>query len=373
MLRAFIFGGEDRELTGIRFGVLLLAFLAAPLSPGAATVAGSSLVIDIASGRTLHAHNADQRRYPASLTKMMTLYLLFEAIDSGKLGLNSRLRVSRRAAAQPPTKLGLLPGRTIKVRDAILALATQSANDVAVVVAEALAGSERAFAVRMTAKARALGMKRTSFRNASGLYHPRQQTTARDMAVLGRALLRDHPRQYQRTFATRTFSYGRSRYRNHNRLLGVYKGMDGIKTGYTRKAGFNLVASAKRGDRRIVGVVMGSPSAPSRNALMVGLLDRGFRKAPQALTAELAKPVRRAAKAPPVRRAVAARTQPRKATASLSAKPRSFAAGRKAATPRAQLRANARAAEVAKVRVRAPATVSAKPRRGKAEVVLGSR
>jgi D-alanyl-D-alanine carboxypeptidase len=359
-------------LTGIRFGVLLLAFLAATLSPWAATAAVSSLAIDIASGRTLHAHNADQRRYPASLTKMMTLYLLFEAIDSGKLDLDSRLRVSRRAAAQPPTKLGLLPGRTMKVRDAILALATQSANDVAVVVAEALAGSERAFAVRMTAKARALGLRHTSFRNASGLHHPRQQTTARDMAVLGRALLRDHPRQYQRTFAAQAFSYGRSRYRNHNRLLAVYKGMDGIKTGYTSKAGFNLVASAKRGGRRIIGVVMGSPSASSRNALMVGLLDRGFRKAPQALAARFAKPVS-AAKAPPVRRAVAARTHPRKATASLSAKPRSFAAGRKAATPRAQLRAKARAAEVAKVRVRAPATVSAKPRRSKAEVVLGSR
>jgi D-alanyl-D-alanine carboxypeptidase len=345
-------------LTGIRFGVLLLAFLAAPLSPDAATAAGSSLVIDIASGRTLHAQNADQRRYPASLTKMMTLYLLFEAIDSGKLGLNSRLRVSRRAAAQPPTKLGLLPGRTITVRDAILALATQSANDVAVVVAEALAGSERVFAVRMTAKARALGMRHTSFRNASGLHNPRQQTTARDMALLGRALLLDHPRHYQRTFARQAFSYGRSRYRNHNRLLGVYRGMDGIKTGYTRYAGFNLVASAKRGDRRIVGVVMGSPSAPSRNALMVGLLDRGFRKAPQALAAELTKRVRRAAKAPPVRRAVAARTQPRKTTASLSAKPRSFAAGRKAVGPRAQLRVVARAAEVAKVRVRAPATPS---------------
>jgi D-alanyl-D-alanine carboxypeptidase len=205
----------------------------------------------------LHAHNADQRRYPASLTKMMTLYLLFEAIDSGKLSLNSRLRVSRRAAAQPPTKLGLLPGEKIKVRNAILALATQSANDVAVVVAEALAGNERAFAVRMTAKARALGMKRTSFRNASGLHHPRQQTTARDMALLGRALLRDHPRHYQRTFATRTFSYGRSRYTNHNRLLGIYKGMDGIKTGYTGKAGFNLVASARRGGRRIIAALIG--------------------------------------------------------------------------------------------------------------------
>lgn len=290
------------SLPRLHVAMLLLVVMAMPLSASRTMAAPSSLVVDVASGRALQESNADQRRYPASLTKMMTLYLLFDALDTKKLGLNSRLRVSRRAAAQPPSKLGLLPGRTIRVRDAILALATQSANDVAVAVGEALAGSEGTFAVRMTAKARSLGMERTTFRNASGLHNPQQQTTARDMALLGRALLRDHPRHYRRTFATQAFSYGRSRYRNHNRLLGVYRGMDGIKTGYTSEAGFNLVASAMRGNRRILGVVMGSPTAPSRNALMVGLLDRAFLKAP------------------PGQGPIALRSQPRKSGVLLSAR-----------------------------------------------------
>jgi D-alanyl-D-alanine carboxypeptidase len=361
-------------LTRIRVAILLLTLLVSLLSPSALKAAASSLIIDVASGRTLHALNADQRRYPASLTKMMTLYLLFDAIDRGHLGLNSRLRVSRRAAAQPPTKLGLLPGRTIKVRDAILALATQSANDVAVVVAEALAGSEGTFAVRMTGKARSLGMERTTFRNASGLHNPQQQTTARDMALLGRALLSDHSAQYRRTFATRAFSYGQSRYRNHNRLLGVYKGMDGIKTGYTSKAGFNLVASAKRGDRRIVGVVMGSPTASTRNALMVELLNQGFREAPQALAAWSAKPVRHAAKSSSHRKYIAARTQLRRAVTSLSARPRTVDAGPRAApTSQARLTAKARMPEMAKAAAQSPKTASTKQRRGKADVVLGAR
>ena len=361
-------------MTRVRLSVLLFALVAAPLSPSALKAATSSLVIDVASGRTLHALNADQRRYPASLTKMMTLFLLFDAIDRGELGLNSRLRVSRRAAAQPPTKLGLLPGRTIRVRDAILALATQSANDVAIVVAEALAGSEGTFAVRMTAKARSLGMERTTFRNASGLHHPQQQTTARDMALLGRALLSDHAAHYRHTFATRAFSYGHSRYRNHNRLLGVYKGMDGIKTGYTRMAGFNLVASAKRGDRRIVGVVMGSRTGSMRNALMVELLDQGFRQAPQALVATSAKPVRHAAAASSSRRGTtAARTQIRRAVASLSAEPRTAEAQRRAAAMSQARLKKARTAETAKVAARSPTAASPKQRKGKAVVVLGAR
>jgi D-alanyl-D-alanine carboxypeptidase len=361
-------------LTRVRLAILLLTLVAVPSAPSALKAAPSSLVIDMASGRTLHALNADQRRYPASLTKMMTLYLLFDAIDRGELGLNSRLRVSRRAAAQPPTKLGLLPGRTIRVRDAILALATQSANDVAVVVAEALAGSEGTFAVRMTGKARSLGMERTTFRNASGLHNPQQQTTARDMALLGRALLSDHPAHYRRTFATRAFSFGQSRYRNHNRLLGVYKGMDGIKTGYTRMAGFNLVASAKRGDRRIVGVVMGSPTASTRNALMVELLNQGFRQAPQALAVSSTEPVRQTAKASPRQTKIAARRQVRPAVTSLSAKPRIAEAGRRAApASQARLKAKARMPETARAAARPPTTASAKQKRGKADVVLGAR
>jgi D-alanyl-D-alanine carboxypeptidase len=256
--------------------VLVVTLLATVLMPRWAAAA-SLLVVDVASGKPLQAVNADQRRYPASLTKMMTLYLLFDALDRRRFGLHSRLHVSRRAAAQPPTKLGLLPGRTILVRDAILALATQSANDVAVVVAEAVAGSEPAFAARMTTTARRLGMRQTTFHNASGLQDRRQMTTARDMAQLGRALIRDFPNHY-RIFATRSFSYASMRYENHNHLLGVYPGMDGIKTGYTQDAGFNLVASAVHAKRRILGVVMGCPSSAERNWRMVALLNDGFRK-----------------------------------------------------------------------------------------------
>ena len=240
-------------------------------------------------------------------------------------------------------------------------------------VAEALAGSEGNFAVRMTAKARALGMRRTTFRNASGLHNPQQQTTARDMALLGRALLVAHPGHYQRTFARRAFSHGRAQYRNHNRLLGVYSGMDGIKTGYTRRAGFNLVASAKRGGERIIGVVMGSSTAPSRNALMVRLLDRGFQQVPRSFAAESAEPVRYAGTAPLRRKAIAARTQSREAAASLSAKRRTVRADRRAAKAPARLGAKARAAEVARARPRAPASASAKRKSGKPNVMLGSR
>jgi D-alanyl-D-alanine carboxypeptidase len=272
--------------TGLLYGLVVIVGTLLSLSLGAksAAAAVSSIVIDQASGRELSARNADAPRYPASLTKMMTLYLLFDAIEQGRVGLNTRLRVSRRAASQPPSKLGLRPGQTITVRQAMLALATKSANDAAVVVAEGLAGSEAAFARKMTAKARALGMRRTTFRNASGLHHPRQRTSAREMAMLGRALLRNHPDRYG-IFATRSFRWGRASHGNHNRLMSAYRGMDGIKTGYTRSAGFNLVASANRKGRRLVGVVMGSRSAATRNGLMASLLDQGFDTQPGRLIA----------------------------------------------------------------------------------------
>lgn len=260
--------------------VLVAAFAIGFLGiPAAASAKGALLVVDAGTGRTLQATNADAPRYPASLTKMMTLYLLFDEVNRGKKKLSSRLTVSRHAASMPPTKLGLRPGAKITVRDAILALVTKSANDIAVVVAEALAGSESRFARRMTSKARALGMKRTTFRNASGLHHPQQKTTARDMATLARALLRNHSRFYP-LFATKTFVYGKSRYGNHNRLLYTYDGVDGIKTGFTQPSGYNLVASAKRGNVRLIGVVLGSSSSAARNATMAKLLDRGFERAP---------------------------------------------------------------------------------------------
>ena len=298
---------------------LVLFFGGLPPSPAEAAV--SAIVVEQASGRTISAVNADARRYPASLTKMMTLYLLFDALDRGRVGMNTRLRVSRHAASRPPSRLGLRPGQTITVREAMLALATKSANDAAVVVAEGLAGSEAAFTWQMTAKAQALGMRRTIFRNASGLHHPQQRTSARDMALLGRALLRDHPQRY-RIFATRSFRWGRARYANHNRLMSAYRGMDGIKTGYTQPAGYNLVASANRKGRRLVGVVMGSRSSAVRNGLMASLLDQGFRTQPGTLAVAAAtvkqKHAGKSATAPRSRGAAvraAAKSRPPAATA----------------------------------------------------------
>lgn len=293
--------------------VLVLALLAALAAAGPAAAAGlSSLVVDAGSGRTLQATAADAPRYPASLTKVMTLYLLFDEVARGRMTLATKLPVSPRAAAMPPTKLGLRAGSRISVRDAILALTTRSANDVAVVVAEGIAGSEAAFAARMTAKARALGMRQTTFRNASGLHHPQQRTTARDMATLARALLRDHP-QYYRHFGARSFVYGRAEYQNHNRLLGSYRGADGIKTGFTTPSGYNLIASARRGDMRLIGVVLGAPSSEARNAMMTRLLDQGFRQAspPRMAKAEAAaKPTRPVALPTPRPRAYAGTAAP---------------------------------------------------------------
>jgi D-alanyl-D-alanine carboxypeptidase len=238
----------------------------------------AAIVVDAKTGKTLFARNADAARYPASLTKMMTLYILFQEIESGRFKMKSRLKVSKYAAARPPSKLGLRAGQTIAVRDAIRALAVKSANDVASVVAEAIEGSESAFAKRMTRTARSLGMKRTTFRNPSGLPDSRQKTTARDMARLGQALQDQFP-AYYKFFSTRTFSYGKRNYRNTNRLLGVVKGMDGIKTGYTRASGFNLVTSVRQNDRHIIAVVMGGKTGKSRNAHMASLIKKHIRRA----------------------------------------------------------------------------------------------
>ncbi len=235
----------------------------------------ASIVVDAETGEVLRSRNADIRRYPASLTKMMTLYLLFEAIDEGRLNLTSKLKVSQRAAGQPPSKLGLPAGSTIEVEDAIKALVVKSANDIAVVVAEALGGTEVEFARMMTRKAQALGMSRTTFRNASGLPNRKQRSTARDMSFLARALMRDFPHRYH-YFDDQRFRYSGRSHRSPNRLLGSYRGMDGIKTGYIRASGFNLVASAERDGRRVIAVVFGGKTARSRNQHMTTLLDLGF-------------------------------------------------------------------------------------------------
>ncbi|MEX2451580.1 MAG: D-alanyl-D-alanine carboxypeptidase [Rhodospirillales bacterium] len=256
-------------LTGL-FALYLLAFL-----PAAAAAKYASLVIDVETGKVLHATNADTRNYPASLTKMMTLYLVFEAVDTGKLTLDQRFRASARAARQPSSKLGLNQGETMTVREAIMALVTKSANDVASMVAEEIGGTERQFALLMTTKARRLGMSRTTFRNASGLPHRGQMSTARDMAILARRLLTDYP-HYYRYFSEMEFTYDGTRYKNHNNLLTRYEGTDGIKTGYIRASGFNLVASVVRNGRRLIGVVFGGRSPKARDSHMMALLNKSF-------------------------------------------------------------------------------------------------
>ncbi len=231
----------------------------------------SALVVDANSGATLHATSADVIRHPASLTKVMTLFMLFERLETGKLTLESQLRVSERAADQSPTKLGLREGGSISVEDAIKGMITRSANDAAVVVAEYLAGSEEEFARQMTRKARALGMSSTVYRNASGLPDSAQVSTARDQALLGRAIQERFPRYY-RYFSTRTFTFRGQQIANHNKLLGRLEGVDGIKTGYIRSSGFNLITSVRRNGRHVVAVVLGGTSAAARDASMRKLL-----------------------------------------------------------------------------------------------------
>lgn len=235
----------------------------------------AAIVVDARTGAVLYQDDPDGIRHPASLTKMMTLYLAFEALGRGELSLDQPLPVSSYATTMPPTKLGLRAGQTLRVEQAILALVTKSANDAAVVLAEAMGGSEQRFAQLMTHKARTLGMTRTLFRNASGLPDDEQVTTARDLATLSRALIQDHPKYYP-YFSRRTFSYGARNLANHNRLMSRYDGMDGIKTGYIRASGFNLAASAVRGGRRLVAVVIGGRTAVSRDNRMAALLDAAF-------------------------------------------------------------------------------------------------
>lgn len=255
----------------------LALLFATLLTPTLAQAKYASLVIDARTGEVLHEINADTRNYPASLTKMMTLYMLFEALEDGRLRMDDRIMMSRRAANQPPSKLGIKPGRTLNVEDAIRALAVKSANDVAAAVSEHLGGTERQFALLMTAKARSLGMSNTTFRNASGLPHRGQMSTARDMSKLARALLLHFPHRYH-YFSEPKFKYANKTYKTHNQLLTNYEGTDGIKTGYIRASGFNLVASVKRGEKRLIGVVFGAKNSKTRNRHMVKLLDKGWAK-----------------------------------------------------------------------------------------------
>ncbi len=231
----------------------------------------AAIVIDAKTGKVLHSRNAYAKRYPASLTKMMTLYLVFEDLKAGRISKSSRLVMTRAGARRPPSKIGLRVGQSISMEQAILSLVTKSANDVSTAIGDKLAGSEAKFAKRMTLKARQLGMKNTTFKNANGLTARGQLTTAADMAKLGMALREHFPRRFK-YFNTRSFKFGRRRYGNHNKLLGRVRGVDGIKTGYTRASGFNLVSSVSSRNRRIVAVVMGGRSGRSRNAQMKKLI-----------------------------------------------------------------------------------------------------
>jgi D-alanyl-D-alanine carboxypeptidase len=259
----------------LRIPVCLTLFVIALTWAGPTAAKYAALVMDAHTGKVHHTVNADTRNYPASLTKLMTLYLLFEKLDAKEITLATRFTVSRRAARQPASRLGLRRGQNITVGEAIPALIIKSANDVAVTVAEALAGSERKFALHMTAKARKLGMKHTIFRNASGLPHRGQFSTAGDMAILAKALIVGFSHHYH-FFAQRSFQFRGRAYRTHNDLLKTYDGTDGMKTGYIRVSGYNLVASVKRGERRLIGVIFGGNSAKSRDRNMKKLLDQAF-------------------------------------------------------------------------------------------------
>ncbi len=238
----------------------------------------AAVVIDVKTGKTLHAENADATRFPASLTKVMTLYLVFEQLERGAIRLDTPLRVSSRGAAEPPSKLGLRAGSTITVENAIKSLTTRSANDVATTIAENLGGSVDAFTREMTRTARALGMQRTTFRNAHGLPNREQVTTARDMAILAIAVQDRFP-QYYHYFSTRRFTYNGTTHRNHNRLLGRVTGVDGIKTGFIRASGFNLMTNAKTDNRHIVTVVMGGRSGAHRDGIVERLVKSNLPRA----------------------------------------------------------------------------------------------
>ena len=281
-----------RRLQSSRFGLftitLLWLLVLLPLSVAAAPYA--ALVMDARSGKVLHTTNADTRLHPASLTKMMTLYIAFEAVQNGELSMDTMVRISKTAANEPPSRLGLKAGQRIKLRYLVRAAAIKSANDAATAIAEAVSGSEAAFARRMNRTAKAMGMTRTTFKNAHGLTEQGHLSTARDMSILGRHMIYDYP-QYYNLFSRLSDDAGvRTVEHTNRRLLESYPGADGIKTGYTRAAGFNLVASAERGNERVIATVFGGRSVASRNAKVAELLDLGFRRAPSRVA--VSKPAR---------------------------------------------------------------------------------
>jgi D-alanyl-D-alanine carboxypeptidase len=258
----------------VRAGLLALAALVFSSAPAWADKY-ASIVINMDTGQVLHDRNADDPRHPASLTKVMTLYMVFDAIDAGKLKLSDRMTVSKAASRAQPSKLGLKAGSTIKVEDAIRALVTKSANDVAIVIAEKLGGTEAKFVTQMNAKAKKLGMLNTTFRNASGLPDRKQITTARDMARLGEAIFMDHRAQYK-YFSLSSFTWNNRKHLNHNELLKSVEGVDGIKTGFTNASGYNLMASAERDGHRVMAIMLGGKTGKARDRHVADLIEAAF-------------------------------------------------------------------------------------------------
>lgn len=273
--------GIPRAVSGRIFPLFLIAFaMLFGVATKAVAAEYAALVMDARNGKVLHSRNADTRLHPASLTKMMTLYIAFEAVENGEIGLDTLVTISKKAAAEPPSKLGLRAGQKIKLRYLIRAAAVKSANDAATAIGEAIEGSEAAFARRMTRTAKALGMSRTTFKNANGLTESGHLSTARDMSVLGRHVFYDYP-QYYNIWSRKTADAGvRTVTHTNTRFLNSYAGADGIKTGFTSAAGYNLTASARRGNERIITTVFGGRSTASRNARVTELMDLGFKRAP---------------------------------------------------------------------------------------------
>lgn len=257
--------------------VIVLCFLLINVANAIVPSKKASLVVDMHNGKVLHSKNAHELRYPASLVKMMTLYLTFKKINSGELSLDKKLSISKKAASMQRTNLSLKAGGTITVRKAILGLIVHSANDAAVVLAEAIAGSESKFAILMTEQAKKLGMKDTAYYNASGLPNKKQKTTASDQAKLAMALRRDFP-QFFPWFSVTSFSFNGKTYNSHNRVLRDYKWATGLKTGFINDSGFNIATTANKNGQHLVGVVMGENTSKERDKLVVSLLDKGFAK-----------------------------------------------------------------------------------------------
>lgn len=265
---------------GMNAGIILLAGLLIALwASGVLAAPYAAMVMDARSGKVLHSRNADTQLHPASLTKMMTLYVAIEAVENGEIGLDTKVKISSFAAAEPPSKLYMKVGSRIRLRYLMRAAAIRSANDAATAIAEAISGSEANFAKRMTRTARAMGMKNTNFKNAHGLTQTGHYSTARDMSILGRHIVYDYPEYYNLFSRINADVGGKTVTSTNRRFLSAYRGADGIKTGYTRAAGFNLVASAKRGKERIIATVFGGKSTASRNKRVSELLDMGFKRA----------------------------------------------------------------------------------------------